>query len=352
MPPKIKNRVSPKNLVCWTKDNKVICVSKGTFKDYVPKKKAVVKKTVKKAESPKPPPKKKAVKKAESPKPPPKKKAVKKTESPKPPPKKKAVKVSRNTSDEFETLYKFLRTPSKRTRGFLSKIGFTEREQIDLFNSQKLNDFYPTPKRCLDERAIKYSDKILECTAGVGFVVNYMKEINPKAEIDAYELNPGAVEIADKLLGKGVIVRKDFLKLDVVSNDYDFIFCNPPFTQGAGNREPYYLKFLIKVLQIMEKNKGLKEQGWAYGVTVQFLCPKTIFNKIQTFKEDDMVESYKFFKKCPAKTLKKYCEELGYSYKRLMKEDLFMFRFMKDCQFETTGVESANLYIVADGEDW
>ena len=342
MPPKIKKRVAKKSLVCWTKDNKVICASKGTFKDYVPKKKAV-KKVVKKPESPKPPPKKKAVKAPEPPPPKPKKKAVKVPEPPKP---------SRNTSDEFETLYKFLRAPSKRTRGFLSKIGFTEREQVDLFNSQKLNDFYPTPKRCLDERAIKYSDNILECTAGVGFVVNFMKEINPKAKIDAYELNPGAVEIADKLLGKGVIVRKDFLKLDVVPNDYDFIFCNPPFTQGAGNREPYYLKFLIKVLQIMEKNKGLKEQGWAYGVTVQFLCPKTIFNKIQTFREDDMLESYKFFKKCPAKTLKKYCEELGYSYKRLMKEDLFMFRFMKDCQFETTGVESANLYIVADGEDW
>ena len=311
-----KKTIPKKSLVCWTKkeDNKVICVNKSTFKNFKPKK-TVVKKTV--------------VKKQE-----PKKQEPKKQE-----PKKQVLKLRNKDEREkiFETFITFMKSPSKRNMNYLMKQNLSEKDINRVLDLKKLSDFYPTPTRCLDENSIKKSKNILECTAGLGYVVNDIININPNAKITAYELDSDLVRIGNNILGNDIIKQNNFLKIPL-KNDFDFIFCNPPFSSGYSKKDPFYVKFLIKVLQLKENNNNKNLQ-------IQFLCPITLFMKIgDEWKGGKIILSSEFFKKVSKNQLKNYCDSLNYDMKKLL-ESKFIFTFLKPCQFETTKIQTANFKI-------
>ena len=312
-----KNKVSKKDLVCWARkgDKKVICVSKGTFRDF--------------KEEPKKPVVKKAV--------------VKKPVVKKPVVKKPVVKKARNLrkKDErqkiFETFITFMRSPSKRNMNYLIKQNLNERDINRVYDLKKLSDFYPTPTKCLDIYGITKSKNILECTAGLGYVVNDILNINPYSKITAYELDYDLVRIGNNILGDDIIKQQNFFKIPL-KNDYDFIFCNPPFTSGYSKKDPFYVKFLIKVLQLKENNNNKNLQ-------IQFLCPITIFSKIGSEWEGGRTMiSNEFFKKVNQKQLKTYSESLNYDIKKLLESN-YIFTFLNPCKFETTNIQSANFKI-------
>ena len=345
-------KISKKDLVCWTRkeDKKVVCVSKGSFRDFKqePKKpvvkKPVVKKPVVKKEVVKKAVVKKAVVKKEVVKKPVVKKAVvKKAVVKKPVVEKPVVKKERKlrNKDErekiFDTFITFMRSPSKRNMNYLIKQNLDERDINRVSELKKLSDFYPTPTKCLDINSITKSKNILECTAGLGYVVNDIININPNSKITACELDSDLVRIGNNILGDDIIKQQNFLKIPL-KNDYDFIFCNPPFSSGYSKKDPFYVKFLIKVLQLKENNNNKNLQ-------IQFLCPITIFSKIGSEWEGGRtLISSEFFKKVSQKQLKTYCESLNYDIKKLL-ESKYVFTFLKPCQFETTKIQSANFKI-------
>lgn len=325
MPPKVKKRVAKKSLVCWNKAGVgTICVAKSTFSDYKPrKKKAVVKKTVDAVV------KKAVVKKA----------VVKKAVVKKPDPPKRKLRNKAERDEIFKTFIAYMKSPSKRQMNYVLKMGLDSRDIIRVADLKKMVDFYPTPTKCLEDVIIGRSDNILECTAGLGYVVNDIIEINPRAKITAYEYDEDLVRIGNNILGADLLQRQNFLKIPL-KNDYDFIFCNPPFSSSYSKKDPYYVKFLIKVIQLMENNTNKAK------LQVQFLCPITLFMKIgDQWKGDSTLSAKDFFKKVSQKQLKIYCDDLGYPINKLL-DSVMVFKFTEPCQFQTTAIKTANFLIM------
>jgi predicted RNA methylase len=130
-------------------------------------------------------------------------------------------------------------------------------------------DFYPTPKKCVDElidalpsgfkpnnkgNNRQQQTKILEGTAGIGNVAYFINQINPNYTIQANELNKGLYTLMKNFLPSNIeTTNKDFFN---INEDYDIIFLNPPFgsvSQGTAN---FYFKFLLHALKILNDNKG------------------------------------------------------------------------------------------------
>jgi hypothetical protein len=200
-------------------------------KSYKPPKKVVVKKEVVKKEV---------------------KKVVKKVEEP---PKIDFETINRN----LNTVIKYLNSPSKKSFNDLSRItdkaGLTQSSIERMFQSQKLNDFYPTPKKCIIDAVeyIKDATNILEGTAGLGFVSTAMKEINPKANIDSIEYNKDMVMVGNALTENALNIKEgDFFKVPNEAT-YDHIFLNPPFTSIYSKKDNYYVKFVLKLLLILHE---------------------------------------------------------------------------------------------------
>jgi hypothetical protein len=342
MPPKIKKRVAKKSLICWNKEGKTICAAKSTFSNYKPrKKKKAVKPEVKKAVVKKAVVKKAVVKKAVVKKAVVKKAVVKPVVKPvvkKPDPPKRKLRNKAERDEIFKTFIAYMKSPSKRQMNYVLKMGLDSRDITRVADLKKLVDFYPTPTRCLEQQIIRRSDNILECTAGLGYVVNDVIEINPRAKITAYEYDEDLVRIGNNILGTDILQRKNFLKIPL-KNDYDFIFCNPPFSSSYSKKDPYYVKFLIKVIQLRENNTNKGK------LQIQFLCPITLFMKIgDQWKGNSTLGAKDFFKKVSQKQLKIYCDDLGYDINKLMTSDLY-FKFTEPCQFETTAIKTANFLI-------
>lgn len=121
----------------------------------------------------------------------------------------------------------------------------------------KAYDFYPTPTSALEgfKMIIERSEKILEPTAGLGYILNYIRKVNPKCEKTAIEFNAWFSEIL-RYFNPDTIINpdknNDFLKYDPKKVDFDTIVINPPFTWGTDKR--YYLEFLFHCLYLMNKS--------------------------------------------------------------------------------------------------
>ncbi len=125
---------------------------------------------------------------------------------------------------------------------------------------QKAVDFYPTPVNCVDESKeyLKFSEHILEPTAGVGHIINALRKLNDNVKITAMEYSPQLIPVL-KLLNPDIEVNpdnnKDYLKYNPSEFKYDTIFINPPFTKGTDKR--YYMNFLFHSLMLINKTKGI-----------------------------------------------------------------------------------------------
>jgi hypothetical protein len=258
--------------------------------------------------------------------------------------KKESPKINDNKMSQvkntFDTVMKYMKSPSTRSKGYLIKAGITNAEMSDVFGSKKLNDFYPTPDEYIDTDSIIKSNNILEGTCGLGFVVRRIAEVNPAAKITAIEENSRAAVVGNKLLdGIAKLKEGDFFELPD-KNDYDFIFLNPPFTSGYSKKDNFYIKFVIKLILMIDENKQSDKLKCQLIIPPRFLPSDLI--------PGDFFE-FTAFDKCPQKELRKYCKELGTTPDDLddMMGGIFT-QFLGFVKFGTTNFKVANIRIMTN----
>lgn len=126
---------------------------------------------------------------------------------------------------------------NRKSKGFLfskdpSKLlgRVKEGEKINL---KKQYQFFETPKEVVELMVNEIEDlmisTMLEPSAGQGALI---KPINEHVDVHYCELNPDNVEIIESLnYPKVSHIGDDFMNLDI-TNKYDLVFANPPFTKG------------------------------------------------------------------------------------------------------------------------
>jgi len=126
-------------------------------------------------------------------------------------------------------------------------------------NTQKGQDFYPTPPKCVKvfEDSIKQQRTIFEPTAGLGFIINEVRKINPEAKITAMEYDDRFSQLI-KVMNPDVLVNPDknsnFLDYNPNNFNQDMIIINPPFTNGRDSR--YYMDFLFHCLYLLNRDEA------------------------------------------------------------------------------------------------
>ena len=212
-----------------------------------------------------------------------------------------------------------------------------------MFQSKKLNDFYPTPKHCIIEAKeyIMEAKNILEATAGLGFVSVAMKEINPKAKIDSLEYDRNTVKVGNVLTENVLNIKEgNFFNMPNMTN-YDHIFLNPPFTSGYSKRDNYYVKFVLKLLLMLHEtasNKRNKE------ISAQLLVPPSFFN-LNNVDKGDMIYLGDFLSKVPKAELNRYLKELNIDKDDLENVVDTNCQYIGLCKFDTTKFNVANFIL-------
>jgi hypothetical protein len=207
----------------------------------------------------------------------------------------------------YTVMFKILRSPSKRSIQQLNKELNLDKNDFETFkkilSGRKSFDFIPTPlnilkpflddyKEGLDIKYFEKETKILEPSCGLGYVIHHILKVNPKAIITAYEINDDFIEMLDVLFPKNAypnvtIHKKNFLEVDD-KNDYELVFCNPPFTDG--NDKKFYLDFYFKIGKMLNDNNSGSRENVLY-----FISPPLYSNMPRDFKQygkDNTIDPY------------------------------------------------------------
>jgi hypothetical protein len=160
-------------------------------------------------------------------------------------------------------------TGSKRGRNIISTLYPEFPKFVRTLIEAPMMDFYPTPLNCLDTNNIKdvlkRSENILEPSAGLGSMMYFIKKENPKVMITAYEWNTELYNFLIHTFRKKVnIINDNFLESNSKDNNFDTIFCNPPFTLKGDKK--YYFNFLFKCFEYMYNSSH-------YYKDIIFICP-------------------------------------------------------------------------------
>jgi hypothetical protein len=263
---------------------------------------------------------------------------------------KRLKKQFKSVNKNMNTVIKYMNTPSKRSYKTILEL-FNNSELptslVDtIFQSKQMNDFHPTPSKCLTDYKIivdriKESDTILEGTAGLGFVSMTMKEINPDVNMDTIEYNEDLVDIGNSITENMVDIEQGNFFDIPDSTNYDHIFLNPPFTSGPDKHDNYYIKFIIKLIKIMHQTGS--EKGL---ITAQILIPPPFLkiddNKI---KEGDIIEFSNLFNKMPKSQFKKYLKDEDLNEQEFLDNLPTEVTFLGFCEFATTNFKVANIFI-------
>jgi hypothetical protein len=199
----------------------------------------------------------------------------------------------------------------------------------ELYDKQQTEDFYPTPIACIKpfEDYIKQADHILEPTAGLGHIVNKIREYNKDVKITAIEYTEDFSEIL-KILNPDVeVIKKNFLSYNPDKVDYDLIIINPPFTDRNDIR--YYMNFLFQCLYLINRTKDI------YLPTIIFISPSINDKNVKNegFFLNDIVKS----KMLSSKKLDEICKKYGLNPTKkqleyLVKEDDNLFKKEEDLE--------------------
>lgn len=121
-----------------------------------------------------------------------------------------------------------------------------ERKMLKLTGSE---DYYPTPKRILDEITAGLDwdlvEYVLEPSAGTGNIAEYVRANRRDVDIDCIEIEGEYRAILkDK---KFRVVHDDFLSYHTYKH-YDLIIMNPPFSEGV--------KHILKAIEMQKQSGG------------------------------------------------------------------------------------------------
>ena len=273
--------------------------------------------------------------------------------------------------EKLQLFLNYLKSPSKRQFNYLLNAGFSGDIINNIKSNMKLSDFYPTPRKCVEEAReyIKDSSNIIDPACGLGFPLHYINEINPKAKIQGLEFNLVTSKVAQEIWKNSnvEIKRGDFFDIPF-NNTYDYYFLNPPFTSGFSKKDNYYIKFILYLGLLLDNSK-------VKTIYSQLLFPAR-FLKEAKFKPDDNIDLAEVIMKSPKAELERYFKELDFfnkldiDLKDLIKEykeglekgqkydikdvyyqilsDLFNGEiiYLSDCKFETTNFLIANLIFI------
>jgi len=319
--------------------------------------------------------KKPEVKKPEVKKPEVKKPEVKKPEVKKVEPKiKKVNNMQRNEiNNKLESFLLYLKSPSTRQYNNLVKSGIKE-DMIDrIRGNMKTTDFYPTPRKCIEEASeyIKDASNIIDGACGLGYPLFYMSEINPKAKYEGIEYNDFTSEVAQEIFkNSNINIKKGNFFNIPFNNNYDHYFLNPPFTSGFSKKDNYYIKFLLylglllnnsknkyitsqllfPVKYLLESNYKPSDVNTNMLADVIIKTPKTelerYFKQLDFFNKLDIdIEEYKKdYKKELEKGDKFNIKDIYY----IILEDVFFGEiiYLSNCKFDTTNFKIANLIFI------
>jgi len=180
-------------------------------------------------------------------------------------------RVNEQRNEFFKLLIQFLSSKSTRDYNKFKKEHPEFADKIEnIVSAQKGLDFYPTPVECLkgleDIIRDKNTTSILEPTAGLGNIVNWIEENkNPKAEVMAIEFNRQFIQPLKELFPDVNVREGDFLEYKPATNDFDCIVCNPPF--NLVGRKNAYIDFLFKCLHLLNTSS---KAGTVFCI---FICP-------------------------------------------------------------------------------
>ena len=138
------------------------------------------------------------------------------------------------------------------------------------------------------------------------------------------------------------IKQGDFFKLPN-NTKYDHIFLNPPYTSGYSKKDNYYVKFVLKLLQIMDEtasnNKGVD-------ITAQLIIPPKFLSSIkENTPNGETIDFGTFLDKVPKAELKRYLKELKIDEDEALSLVEINCQFLGLCSFETTNFKIANLLL-------
>jgi len=163
--------------------------------------------------------------------------------------------------------------------------------------AQVAGDLFPTPYKCLDnkdyKRSISEAVSILEPSAGLGYILNYIRALNPASKMTAIEFYLPLLDTLRKM-NPDVDFNPDktnnFLKYNPKNPDFDLIYMNPPFTHkgqtydeysegknkgkelnlnvGKQKDSGYYYNFLFHSLYILNKSTAKFEK------ILNIICPR------------------------------------------------------------------------------
>ena len=200
-----------------------------------------------------------------------------------------------------------------------------------------VHGFYPTPTKCLKvfEKDIKDFNNILEPTAGLGYILNFIRSINPNAKLTAIEYNAYFIEILRHMNPDTIINPDDtrnFLQYFPKTNEYDMIIINPPFANGTDKK--YYYDFLFHSLFILNKSK------FKYEKELIFISPSITKSNQINISMDDIIKSIP----------KKKLNDIFKRHKKFISDDLDKFDIFSFNQCEKIGIcnEFYNTKVKAD----
>lgn len=104
---------------------------------------------------------------------------------------------------------------------------------IDELRGKKLPGFFPTPKplirQLMDEAAIQPGETVFEPSAGMGDILDAVRQEHPEALVSGIERNLSLAEVLSAKGYDGVVEFGDFLEHQ---GQYDKVLMNPPFENG------------------------------------------------------------------------------------------------------------------------
>ncbi len=137
------------------------------------------------------------------------------------------------------------------------------RRAIDTFRNSKIPGFFPTPPLVLEKintliEDVAYDVDVLEPSAGLGDIADYLREQMQDCSIDVIEIRQDLQEIL-KLKGHNVI-GDDFLRQPPQLKQYGLIVMNPPFEKNAGVKHVLQaMKFLAhdgRLIAVLPPNQA------------------------------------------------------------------------------------------------
>jgi hypothetical protein len=214
-----------------------------------------------------------------------------------------------------KSAYKSAEFNIKINKEFKDKLNLDGDVAKDLKDARFNFDFVPTPFKILDiepfNLSMERSEHILDPTAGLGAMLNYIRIKNPLAQKYAIEYYEPFVRILrhmnpDTIINDGSNDGMSFLTYLPDKPIFDCILMNPPYSNKGDKR--FYVDFLFHSLYIMNKTTAIGEKY------INIVCP-SLGKDNKKIDASDYLDILKYVGKAKAlDIIKRYKKDVNAKY--------------------------------------